>query len=519
MPLGSAHDNGGSPNRHLQGSEVSTASVSGFPLLFFLLLALVALISRVWAASLLPNAEQDGYSYAEIISRITRHFETGDFRLADLYGFWLPLFQLVTAGLNLFVHDALVSGKIVNVICGAASIVLVFDITRRLTGRVWPALLAFVLLLVDPLHLLYSAACMTDVPHGCLVLGSLWFAMQRRWLLAAIVAACASFIRVESWALIVALPVIQFATERRVSVGPFLILLVPPIAWLGITAAVTGNPLSYFHARTLYHAEYMDFHPGRHGFEWKIISEDLRNFLSGAGKMVSLGAVASGVIVMWQWIRSRTPPATGLMAAVFFYGAMLGLILVAYISKAQPVLLPRYGLTFFATGLPLFCWALVQLVNRTNHHLAKLSLVVAVIVVVAIEAERKLPVLRKVQQDFDAQSRIAAAVVDRLDHTPEARCFSDDVAVRVLSHLPPERFLRTSAARDSGVADTEGFMSYLWAQNATLLVYFPTEDSLPVKFLPQLERSDRSNISSFELVDYAQSTFGPDIWLYRLPDR
>jgi len=40
-----------------------------------------------------------------------------------------------------------------------------------------------------------------------------------------------------------------------------------------------------------------------------------------------------------------------------------------------------------------------------------------------------------------------------------------------------------------------------------------------VKFLPQLERSDRSNISSFELVDYAQSTFGPDIWLYRLPDR
>src|SRR5437763_16437665 len=104
-------------------------------LLFAVLLTVVALISRVWAAWALPNAEQDGYSYAEIISQLTRHFETGEFRLADLYGFWLPLFQLMTAALNLFVHDSLVSGKIVNVICGAASVVLVFDITRRLTGR------------------------------------------------------------------------------------------------------------------------------------------------------------------------------------------------------------------------------------------------------------------------------------------------------------------------------------------------------------------------------------------------
>src|SRR3954451_8184764 len=133
MALGFSHGNG-------------AASVPRRSLLFAVLLTVVALISRVWAAWALPNAEQDGYSYAEIIAQLTRHFQTSEFRLADVYGFWLPLFQFVTAGLNLFIQDALVSGKIVNVICGTISLVLVSDITRRLTGRLWTGLLAFVLL-------------------------------------------------------------------------------------------------------------------------------------------------------------------------------------------------------------------------------------------------------------------------------------------------------------------------------------------------------------------------------------
>src|SRR5947208_3309576 len=79
--------------------------------LVFGLVCGVALVSRAAAAFVLPNAEQDGYSYAEIIEGLTKHLETGQFHMSDLYGFWLPGFQSATALVNLGVHEPLVAGK------------------------------------------------------------------------------------------------------------------------------------------------------------------------------------------------------------------------------------------------------------------------------------------------------------------------------------------------------------------------------------------------------------------------
>src|SRR4051794_7078128 len=79
----------------------------------------IAVLSRTAAAIVLPNAEQDGYSYAEMIANLTQQFEHGHFHLSDLFGFWLPLFQIASAVVNLWFHDPMVAGKIVNVFCGA----------------------------------------------------------------------------------------------------------------------------------------------------------------------------------------------------------------------------------------------------------------------------------------------------------------------------------------------------------------------------------------------------------------
>ena len=51
------------------------------------------------------------HSYAEIIARLTAQFETGHFQLSELYGFWLPLFQVAAAILNLFIHSPIVAGN------------------------------------------------------------------------------------------------------------------------------------------------------------------------------------------------------------------------------------------------------------------------------------------------------------------------------------------------------------------------------------------------------------------------
>ena len=197
---------------------------------------LVALASRLWAAFYIPNAEQDGYSDAETIARLTAGLSNGQFRLADLYGFWLPLFQFIAAILNIWLRDPLLSGKIVSSFCGGASCVLVFTIAYRLTHRMALSLAVFVLVLLNPLHLLYSAACMTDVPFGCLTLASLWFLLKDRWWAAAIFAALAGAVRVEAWALIPLLPLLQFVRQRRVSPLLCLILISPLLGWLLISS-------------------------------------------------------------------------------------------------------------------------------------------------------------------------------------------------------------------------------------------------------------------------------------------
>src|ERR1700736_2219989 len=246
----------------------------------------IAFATRLPGAFLLPNAEQDGYSYAETIARLSANL--GHLRLTDLYGFWLPLFQIAAAILNRWIDNPLLAGKILSSLCGATSCVLVFAITEKLTRSIPLAAVAFALVVLNPLHILYSAACMTDVPHVCLVLASLWFLLQERWIAAAIFAAIAESVRIESWSLIVLLPLLQLLRQRRVSFTLLVILLLPPVAWLFISHFATGDAFSYFAERARYHAAYLDFYPTRRGFAWADIYSDIDYFLLGANRVVFL---------------------------------------------------------------------------------------------------------------------------------------------------------------------------------------------------------------------------------------
>jgi len=122
-----------------------------------------------------------------------------------------------------------------------------------------------------------------------------------------------------------------------------------------------------------------------------------------------------------------------------------------------------------------------------------------------------------VREDFLAHQQIAAALARSLNESSlGARCFSDDVAVRALSGLPPERFLRSAFVPSVATGNGDDFLAWLRKQNAAYLVFFPTEDSLPAKFFPELSRKDQESSNNFKLVSFARSSFGPDIWLYRL---
>ncbi len=480
---------------------------------------LIALGVRLSAAFLLPNAEGDGYCYAEEIAHLSTQISSGHFHLAELFGFWLPLFQLASAILNVWLGNALVAGKIVSALGGAVTCVLVFAITGRVTRNVWFASLAFALIVFNPLHTLYSAACMTDVPGGCLVLASLWFVLQRRWVVAAIFAAVAELMRMEPWALIVLLPLLQLLYERRVSLLALGLLVFPPLAWLAISHLATGDAFAYFADRARYHASYLDFYPTRHGFVWSDISQDIDYLLLAANRVVALAIIAAAILVIARWMRRHRPVPLSLAAPLGYVAAIFGLLFVAYITKRQPVILPRYGLIFFVLGLPLFMWLMQQAIKRWPRSLLVKLTAVAVICMSVYEIQGQVVVISKVLVDFRAHREVARAVATALKQLPDAqRCFSDAAAVRVLSGLPADRFGRSSATPASAQESKAAFESYLEQNHVAYLVFIRTEDSLPAKFFPQLGNQAGSDSDRFERIIFAPSPFGPDVWLYRLRD-
>ncbi len=478
-----------------------------------------ALATRLWAAFYLPNAEQDGYSDAETIARFSASLASGEFRLADLYGFWLPLFQFVAAVPNIWLGDALLAGKIVSSLCGAVSCVLTFSIAYRLTRHLLLSCAAFVIVLLNPLHLLYSAACMTDVPFACLTLASLWFLLKDRWLGAALCAALAGCVRVEAWALIPLLPFLQFIRQRRVSSLVCALLLFPPLGWLVIGQLAQHDWFAFFTQRVLYHAHYMDFHPSRRGFTLSDVQGDIDYLLLGGNRVVFLASLGAALVLLVEFLRRRRT-SWACFATVSYLLAIVGLLVAAYVTKRQPVWLPRYGLFALVLGLPLLAWMAQRFLVGVKPVWLGWAGVGALFLLSAWGVRPELPIIPHVLDDFSAHARVANALVADLakSNRPELRCFSDDVAVRVLSGLPIGRFLGSTNAPRAAWENVTLFETYMRKNNVGYVVFMPTEDSLPVQLYPALDRVPLVENGRFQLITSATSSFGPGIWLYRWVD-
>ena len=381
------------------------------------------------------------------------------------------------------------------------------------------AFLAFVLVLLNPLHLLYSAACMTDVPFGCLALGVVWSALCDRWGGAYACLVLAAGVRVEAWALVPVLPAWQFLRQKRISWLGVAVCLLVPLGWLWISYLARGDWFAFFNERVWYHAHYMDFHPSRRGFALRDAREDLDYLTMGANRVVLLASVGAFAWLLVDWLRRRKLNWDGFVVSSALF-AIMGFLMLAYLTKRQPVFLPRYGLFAFVLGLPLSAWIAAQLIKRATPSWAGWIGAIAMFAATASVMQPQIPVIPKVRNDFEAHQRVAQALVRDLAerHDDASRCFSDDVAVRVLSRLPVDRFERTPAAPHETWSDLATFEKFLRDRDISYVVIMPTEDSLPVKWYPELASATPVQSGRFELISSATSSFGPGVWLYRLRD-
>jgi hypothetical protein len=199
---------------------------------------------------------------------------------------------------------------------------------------------------------------------------------------------------------------------------------------------------------------------------------------------------------------------------------LLGLLLLAYVTKRQPVILPRYSLVFFALGLPMSGWLLQHFLDRYRPRLLVTGAALLLCIFAVSEWRRQIPIILKVRADFRAHEQVARMVRTALQQSssPNARVFSDDVGIRVLSGLAPNCFVRSGAAPERAWNDINVFESYLRDQHADYLVFTRNEDSIPPKLYSDLGRVPLVDVGKYEFVTMAPSSFGPDVWLYRVRD-
>jgi hypothetical protein len=417
---------------------------NGRSILLWAGLILVSGVPRILGAFLLPNAFGDAYSYLEYIEAMRSKLADGTFAIKDLQGFWLPMYQFICAAISLLFGHTFYVAKLVSAICGTGICLLVYQVSLRLTDHRSLSLLAFALAALNPLHILYSSSSLTDIPNGFLVMASLYFAIETRWKTAAVCAAAAGLMRVESWMLIALLPALQFLFQRRVSLAALGIMIVSPLFWFYVCWKATGSAMAYFEIRNRYVSEYTAANPAVTTFSLQRLLLDGEKLLVSTNFAVLCCCLAAALTIAKRMIaggaqKFGTAPLdfTGVIAADVFFLANLGFLLIAYFTGSQPEIWTRYGLIFFTLGLPVTAWTLLAITKRRS----KIILATAMLAVFAFHTKGQVGEVISCVSEESAKSVVATYLKEVHKNDPDLRIYCDDGQTRFLSGVPPDRFL------------------------------------------------------------------------------
>jgi Dolichyl-phosphate-mannose-protein mannosyltransferase len=497
-----------------------------------IVLFLVAAIPRVLGAFFLPNAFGDAYVYIQEIGTLSTKIGAGSFRLTDLFGFWLPLYQMIAALLNVFVRNGFYSGKIVAAFFGAGTCLFVYLVTKRLTQNEGAALCMFLVIAFNPLHVFYSASAMTDVPHAFFVLGALYFVLTRNWIVAATFAALAGFTRVESWMFIAVLPCIQFIKERRISIPALIILILPPLLWFYISWKATGNWLECFVQRQQYHDWLLQMNPAIARFSFSNVLRDGVTLLVSSDIAVLIAVFVAGWLLIketprWLTRTQADDGMTNVVGPVFIFFGFLGLLVIAYLTHQQPIIFPRYGLILFTLGLPILGWTFGR-IKQTSAQPAR-RILIGIVAILSIDTSIQLAGAVGTVNQYRTQRAVADYLRDHIDPSSESRIFCDEGTVRVLSGIPESRFITSSAmvigvnvrsnanpaefGQDKVDPHSDTFIRLLRANRVEYVAISNVQGSVLADSTRQGAGPD---LAGFEPVFHSQTNFLPtNIWLMK----
>jgi hypothetical protein len=458
------------------------------PFRYLALLTLTAGVPRIVGA-LLVHKEPfgDAYCYIEQATMMRGKIVTGYLAIENLYGFWLPLYQFFCSIVAVPFNQPVYVSRLVAAIAGTGVCLLVYVFSYLLTSSQRLSLAAFLAIAFNPFHLEYSFSAMTDIPHALLVMACLYFVITDRWKLAALMAAAACLIRLESWMLILLVPAIQVMRRRTWPIITALILATGPAIWLFICWKTTGDPLASFHAHNQYMVARLAAHPEFAHLAFDRVWIDANRLAYAMNVAVLFGCLAGLWFLFRDWQKSAglsewLKVTDALVCALFFF-AYFGFIAFAYLSGNNTDIWPRYGLILFSLGLPVLAYAAQQIFKQRPVLLTAALGIAVVMGLLQIKTQTE-DLGRFVTQQTRPET-IANILKQEYASDPTIKIFCDSPEMRVISHIPGDHFYHSFF--DGVPKDREGFIGFLRAKGIKLLV-IPEENetSTPSQLFPGL---------------------------------
>jgi hypothetical protein len=496
-----------------------------------LLIFLIATIPRLIGAYWLPNAFGDAYAYTEQIYYLRRAMLQGSFSLSSLFGFWLPLYQLICAGISAIVGSPFYVPKLVSAFCGGGVCLLVLLLTWQLTASRSLSLAAAAIATVNPYHVLYSASAMTDIPHAFFILLCVYCCIRNRFVLAALWALTAGLIRIESWVLIPIIPLAYLLRHSnlntfRTSIHALLnttlltiLLCAGPVFWLMVTWRATGTLWKYFEIRNNYIVETLASSPWLAHLSLLRVGLDAIRLVYTSNPIVLYFAAVVLLVLLRNdtfglggRVRQLLTTAQGLVLTFFF--THLIFLLVAYLTRNQPEIWPRYGLIFFSLGLPLLAYGLTLCAPLTVSRSAwNLRLLYLTLGFFAFQFCVQLIDVTRIVVRPDNNLITAQFLEDQRRVDDKTTIYCEDGAIRVLSGIPLEEF----KDQYNSPADENAFMESLKKNQVRLLVYKDLPGSRLKELISRISsRQQRTGITLEKVVPKPRNQVGSDIIVYRV---
>src|SRR5262249_13772590 len=190
----------------------------------------------------------------------------------------------------------------------------------------------------------------------------------KKWLVAALFAAFAGLTRVESWMIIVLIPLLQFFRERRVSALPVLIMILPPLFWFYISWKTTGNWLACFQQRQQYLVWLLKMNPAVASFSAINILRDVATLLISTDIAVLAACLTAACFVvreLWKAPSRNVSEETQLiLPPLVLFFAFLSLLVVGYLPHQKRFTFRDYGLIFFPFGLQFLAWTFLKVIEK-----------------------------------------------------------------------------------------------------------------------------------------------------------